>query len=88
MECTHKRGLARAALPTGEIGSYPCVSVATMSRFKTDSSSHLTDLTEKVAEILCILQDRERRVLELRYGLSSGKALTLNTPVRLQFDSN
>ena len=48
-----------------------------MSRFKTDSSSPLTDLVEKVAEILSILPDRERRVLQLRYGLSSGKALTL-----------
>jgi len=67
----------RAAPLAGEIGSYPRVSVATMSRFKTDSSSPLTDLAEKVAEILSILPDRERRVLHLRYGLCSGKALTL-----------
>ena len=40
-----------------------------MSRFKTDSSSPLTDLAEKVVEILSILPDRERQVLHLRYGL-------------------
>ncbi len=48
-----------------------------MSRFKTYSSSPLTDLVEKMAEILCILPDSERRVLQLRYGLCSGEALTL-----------
>jgi len=72
------RGARSLDLPTGEQQDRPLSDLLSDERIdRPESAAHLTMLRERIREEVRLLPNRERDVLELRFGLGSDRPRTL-----------